>query len=101
MSTDPLPENSQSASSTTAADRRKTSRRRVSAKISMTIETSEIEGVTDNISMVGVLFFSQEAVRVRMEIEEDGELRSMTGKLVRAQRMKESNTGFAVEFDPE
>ena len=67
----------------------------------MRVENPEIQGVTDNLSKVGMLFFSQEPVRVTLEVDEEGTTQRYTGKLVRVQRMKETSTGFAVEFDDE
>lgn len=86
---------------TGTSDRRKNARRRVLAQVRMTIENPQIQGVSDNLSQVGLLFFSQDAVRVTVEVDDEGETKVMHGKLVRAQRMKETSTGFAVEFDPE
>ena len=42
---------------------------RVVARVHMTVDNPLIEGVTDNMSRVGVLFFSHEPVRVSLEIE--------------------------------
>ena len=86
---------------TSTQDRRSNDRQRMVAQVRMTVESTEVEGVTDNISQVGLLFFSQDTVRVRLEVETDGVVKHFNGKLVRAQRMKETSTGFAVEFDPE
>lgn len=88
----------QSASTT---DRRQNARRAVVAQVKMSLDQPQIEGVTDNISRVGLLFFSQEPVRVTVEVVEEDGVKTYAGRLVRAQRMKETSTGFAIEFDPE
>ena len=62
------------------------------------MQTSELTGMTENISGVGVLFFTQGSLRVQVELE-DGMVR--TGRLVRVQRLSLEDTGIAVEFDPE
>ena len=81
------------------ADRRSTERRAVEAELLLEIQTEAIQGVTDNLSQIGVLFFSEEPLRVRVEVDDAGHKRTYTGRLVRLQRMSERNTGFAVEFD--
>ena len=48
-----------------------------------------------------LLFFSEEGLRVRVEVHEDEGTRSYLGRLIRLQRMSESSTGLAIEFDPE
>lgn len=87
--------------STGTSDRRQTARRAVVAQVRMSLDDPQIEGITDNVSKVGLLFFSQEPVRVTLEVEEESGVKTYSGRLVRAQRMKETSTGFAIEFDPE
>lgn len=66
--------------------------------LKLTLETPELSGVTENISGVGVLFFTEGTLRVSVEMEGGG---TRSGRLVRVQRMNLGSTGFAVEFDPE
>lgn len=80
-------------------DQRRTDRRAIEAPIRMRIATGAIEGVTDNISPAGVMFFTDEPLKVVVEVTENGETRAYAGRLVRAQRMSETNTGIAVEFE--
>jgi len=54
------------------------------------------------VSGVGLMFFADEPLRVRVEFaDSDGTVRVHTGRLVRTQKMTERTTGFAIEFDPE
>lgn len=86
---------------TETAEQRRAPRRPIEAPIRMRIENEILEGVSDNISGVGLMFFAEEPVRVVIEVEENGALRRYKGRLVRAQRMTEDTTGYAIEFDPE
>ena len=65
----------------------------------MTITSGTLEGIGDNISRVGLLFFAEDSVRVKVEVQECGRMREYTGRLARVQRINESSTGLAVEFD--
>ena len=86
---------------TTTADQRRTNRRALDAAVTMRLETSAISGQSDNISRAGILFFSEEPVRVTIEVAEASGPRTYHGRLIRLQRMGENSTGLAVEFDPE
>jgi len=82
-------------------ERRAAEREDSRSSLRLTLDTDSLEGTTENISGVGVLFFSEGTLRVSVEIHEGGERRVRRGRLVRVQRMSLENTGFAVEFDPE
>jgi hypothetical protein len=69
-------------------------------RVKLTIDPHELEGRADNVSQTGVLFFSEGDLRVTVEIDDGGQKRKVTGRLVRAQRMRGDNFGWAVEFDP-
>lgn len=69
--------------------------------VQLTIDTSSLKGTTENISEVGILFFTEESLRVSIEVEEGGVRMVRKGRLVRVQRMSLENTGYAVEFDHE
>jgi hypothetical protein len=84
-----------------SANRRRADRRTSEARITLRVRSEAIEGVTDNLSHIGVLFFTEDPLRVEIEVDEEGALRTFSGRLVRLQRMSERNTGFAVEFDRE
>ena len=87
-------------SDTGTADRRVTRRRTTQGTVRLWVESPELVGHADNVSQTGVLFFSEGPLRVTVEIEENGLRRKRAGRLVRAQRMRGDNIGWAVEFDP-
>ena len=82
-------------------DQRRTNRRALEAGVTMRIETSVIAGQSDNISRAGILFYSDQPVRVTIEVADPSGPRTYHGRLIRLQRMSESSTGLAVEFDAE
>ena len=87
--------------STSTADQRRTDRKELEASITMRLETDELVGQGDNISRAGLLFFSDQPLRVSVEVEQGGELRTFHGRLIRLQRISDASTGLAIEFDPE
>jgi hypothetical protein len=82
-------------------DQRRTNRRSLEAGVTMRLETSVLVGQSDNVSRAGILFYSDQPVRVTIELAEPGGSRTYRGRLIRLQRMSESSTGLAVEFDPD
>ena len=87
--------------STSTADQRRNSRKILEAPVAMRLETSALTGQSDNISRAGLLFFTEEPLRVTVEVQESSGPRTYRGKLIRLLRMSETSTGLAVEFDPE
>lgn len=85
--------------STQTGERRRNRRQPVRGEVRLKVETKELQGRAENVSPTGVLFFSQGDLRVSVEIVEGDEVRTVTGRLVRAQRMRGDNFGWAVEFD--
>jgi hypothetical protein len=84
------------------ADQRRTERKFHEAPVTMHLDTHALNGLSDNISRAGLLFFTEEPVRVKVEVrEQGGGSRTYAGRLIRLQRMSESSTGLAVEFDPD
>ncbi len=81
-------------------DRRGAARRANRAAIRLVVDTRDLAGRTENVSESGVLFFSPGELRVSVEIEDQGTKQVHTGRLVRAQRMRGDQIGWAVEFDP-
>ena len=81
-------------------ERRQHARRATRATIRLVVDTPELTCRAENVSSGGVLFFSPGDLRVTVEIEEQGTKRLQTGRLVRAQRVRGDQTGWAVEFDP-
>lgn len=83
------------------ADKRRADRQALEAPVRMRIETGSVEGVSDNFSTAGIMFFTEEPIRVSVEVVEPDGPRTFHGRIVRVQRMNESNTGLAIEFDAE
>lgn len=81
-------------------ERRRTRRAPARGRVKLTLQSAEIQGIADNISQTGILFFTEGDFRVVLEIEEEGVVRKVGGRLVRAQRMRGASMGWAVEFDP-
>ena len=76
-------------------DQRRDARAALEAPVSLTIDAAKVEGVADNLSAAGILFFTDQDLSCTVEV------RSFRGKLVRVQHMSDESTGLAVEFDPE
>ena len=90
----------QEAQSTSTGERRGSDRRDVAAPLSVHVETVRFGGRTENVSRAGVFFFSEDRLRVTVQVQEpDGEVRVCSGHLVRVERMSEATTGYAIEFD--
>jgi hypothetical protein len=89
--TDPL--------STNLSERRRSKRHQVSGKVSLNLKTVAVEGLSENLSRTGILFYTDQPVRVVVEFEEEGSARRRSGTLVRCERIKGDRRGWAVEFD--
>jgi len=87
--------------STSTADQRRTDRRALEAEVTLRLETSVLAGQSDNISRAGILLYSDQPLRVSIEVNEPGGPRIYKGRLIRLQRISDESTGLAVEFDPE
>jgi len=81
------------------AEERRAPRRSLEVPIRLRVLGEGVSGVTDNVSGVGLMFFAEEPLRVAVELELDGRRVTCTGRLVRAQKMSATTTGYAVEFD--
>jgi hypothetical protein len=81
------------------ADQRRAPRRALEVPIRLRVVGQGVAGITDNVSGVGLMFFTDEPLRVVVELEQDGRSVSYAGRLVRAQKMSATTTGFAIEFD--
>jgi len=80
-------------------DRRRGTRRESTATLQVRFETESVGGLAENISTAGVFFFSPDRVRVSVEVVDNGQSRTYTGRIVRMEPVSEANTGFAIEFD--
>jgi len=81
-------------------ERRAAGRRTSRAEIRLVVDSRELTGRAENVSESGVLFFSPGELRVSVEIDEHGTKQVRSGRLVRAQRLRGDQIGWAVEFDP-
>jgi len=86
-------------SSQEIANQRRADRRALEAPVRMRIDSDALEGMSDNVSSAGIMFFTEEPIRVTVEVCEPDGPRTYRGRIVRLQRMSESNTGLAIEFD--
>ena len=59
-----------------------------------------MRGSSENVSRSGVLFHTDEALPVEIELHEDGVVKKLQGRLIRTERIAEGQQGWAVEFDP-
>jgi len=84
---------------TSVGDRRRARRQAAQGEVRVIVETSELQGDADNIGRSGILFFTDGALRVKVEFEQDGVVREMRGQLVRCERIHGERRGWAVEFD--
>jgi len=80
---------------------RRADRHSVAATVHMRLDSDTVAGVTDNLSDVGVMFFTDEPLRCSIRIGEGPDAEERSGRIVRLQRMNETNTGLAIEFDEE
>jgi hypothetical protein len=90
---------SQAQPSAHTADQRRSDRHALEAPVTLQLETASLTGSGDNISRAGLLLYTDQPLRVTVEVQEDGGTRRYTGRLIRLQRLSESSTGLAVEFD--
>ena len=72
----------------------------VSERIQVRVKTERLEGVTENLSTAGIMFLTNDPVRVEVEIEESEGTQVKTGRIVRGQPMGGGRLGLAIEFDP-
>lgn len=80
-------------------DRRRGTRRESAATLHVRFETDRVGGLAENISAAGVFFFSPDRVRVSIEVVDNGQSKTYTGRIVRMEPVSDANTGFAIEFD--
>lgn len=85
---------------TSLEDRRNDQRHASSASIRLQLDGQSVEGIAENVSKAGALFFSSDSLRVSVEIVENGKPRTLNGRIARIERMSADNSGYAVEFDP-
>jgi hypothetical protein len=86
---------------TATSDQRRTNRKSLDAPVTLRIESASVEGQGENISLAGMHIFTDQPLRVTVDVHEAGGKRSYQGRLIRVDRMSESNLGLAILFDPE
>jgi hypothetical protein len=84
---------------TDTANRRRAPRMQHRGTVRLSVHAQDLAGEADNISQTGILFFTEGDLRVVLEVETDGEVMSRAGRLVRCERIHDSRSGWAVEFD--
>jgi hypothetical protein len=86
---------------TTAIDARRAAREAIETEVTLRLETESIAGMSDNLSEAGIMFFTDQPIRCVVEVGRGSAARRYLGRIVRLQRMNETNTGLAVEFELE
>lgn len=86
---------------TATADQRRSDRKSLDAPVTMRIESAALGGQGENISLAGLHFFTDQPLRVTVEVQDASGPRTYRGRLIRLQRLSETSLGLAVEFDPE
>ena len=82
------------------SERRRSERVSQDGGIRLRIDALQMEGRSENISDMGVLFYTEGGLPVTIEFEdEDGKVRERKGCVVRVQRLRGKSAGWAVEFD--
>ncbi|MCA8981697.1 MAG: PilZ domain-containing protein, partial [Planctomycetes bacterium] len=85
---------------THTSDRRRAPRRETKSPVSVQLTTTQLDGISDNLSKTGILFFTDGDLRVTVSVQgEDGETKQYTGQLVRCERIQGGRRGWAVEFE--
>ena len=84
---------------THTGERRRDRRLTAEGTIRIRVGDQELTGITENLSTSGVLFVTEDALRVTVEFEEDGMIKRLPGRVVRTQRMQGGATGWAVQLD--
>ena len=93
----PHPDSSEDAAGT--LERRTDERQLAEAQITVQVDTSAFGGHTKNVSQAGAFFFSEDRLRVTVQIEDGAGRRVAQGHLVRVERLDAQTTGYAIEFD--
>ena len=78
---------------------RRHERRSLDSALEIEVVTKSLGGMADNISRVGLMVYTDQPLRVSVQIDGVHGGRPMTGRLIRLQRMDDTMTGVAIEFD--
>jgi hypothetical protein len=86
---------------TATAEQRRSNRKSLDASVTLRIESASVEGQGENISLAGMHIFTDQPLRVTVDVHTAGGPQTYRGRLIRVDRMSESNLGLAILFDPE
>lgn len=79
-------------------DRRKNRRLTGECRARVIVEGGEMLGRTENLSHKDMLLFTDDEIRVTVELMSDGVVKCVPGRLVRHERLENGGSGWAVEF---
>ena len=79
-------------------ERRKNRRLTAQCRVRVTIEPTELVGLSENVSARDVLVFTDDEVLVTVELMSDGVVKRVPGRLVRREILPGGRAGWAVEF---
>ena len=79
-------------------ERRQSTRHPLQSKVRLTFDCVTFEGRAENVSHTDVLFSTEDGPPVTVEIEGDGIVKRVSGRLVRLQREDGAGISWAVEF---
>jgi len=82
-----------------ANDSRKDPRQPHKANVVLRPLDLPIEGLSENLSPEGIMFYTDQELRVSVEFEGPDGPQKRTGRVVRVTRVSAGETGMAVEFD--
>ena len=88
-----------SGASTAGANGRRHERRSLDSALVLELNTDSLDGMADNLSRVGMMLYTDQPLKVTVRIEGFRGGHPVTGRLVRLQRMDDTYSGVAIEFD--
>lgn len=86
---------------TDATESRKDPRQSHKAHVVLRLLERPIEGQSENLSREGIMFYTDQELRVSVEFEGPDGPQTRSGRIVRVTRVSDQETGMAVEFDAE
>ncbi|MFT5291756.1 MAG: hypothetical protein ACI8QS_001801 [Planctomycetota bacterium] len=86
-------------SSATSAGARRHERRSIDSALVLELNTDSVDGRADNVSRAGMMLYTDQPLKVTVCVEGINGGSPVTGRLVRLQRMDDTYSGVAIEFD--
>ncbi len=80
-------------------ERRQGERRTARSAVRVTLDATTLAGSLENVSETDLLFATRDGLRVEVELEEDGELQRVPGRLVRGEALGGGAFRWAVELE--